>query len=95
MPKVKTTMELPEDAYLSLSSLGYSKKKIAEEARHLLAANLFHKGVLSLGKAAELADMNMERFILFLNDLAIPVINYDEEELEAEFKTVKEFVRSK
>ncbi len=95
MPKVKTTIELSEDAYLSLSSLGYSKKRIAEEAKHLLACNLFQRGVLSLGKAAELAGMEMERFILLLSELNIPVIDYDEEELKAEFKTEKEFVKQK
>jgi predicted HTH domain antitoxin len=95
MPKVITTMELSEDAYLSLSSLGFSKKKIAEEARHLLAANLYQKGMLSLGKSAELSGMNMEQFILLLNDLNIPVVDYDEDELKAEFKTVKGLVKSK
>lgn len=95
MPKVKTTIELSEDAYLSLSSLGYSKKRIAEEAKHLLACNLFQKGMLSLGNAAELSGMKVEKFILLLNELNIPVIDYDEEELKAEFRTEKELARQR
>ena len=45
---------------------------------------------MSLGKAAELAEMPLGRFIDFLNTLEIPVISYDDEELSDEFKTVKE-----
>ena len=45
--------------------------------------------VLSLGKAAELAELKLGAFIHFLNELEIPVIDYDEDELNAEFKIAK------
>ena len=90
MPKIKTVLEIPEDAYLALSASGYSKKKIARDAKELLAARLFKIGTLSLGKAAELAEMSLSRFIDFLDTLEIPVLSYDGEELSDEFKTVKE-----
>ncbi len=89
MRKVKTNLEIPEDAYLALSSSGYSKKRISLEAKSLLAAHLFERGVLSLGKAAELAELNLGAFIHFLDELEIPVIDYDEDELNAEFKIAK------
>jgi len=56
------------------------------EARSLLAAHLFEMGVLSLGKAAELAELGLGVFIRFLDELQISVINFDEDELNAEFK---------
>ncbi len=90
MSKIKTVFEIPEDAYLALSASGYSKEKIARDAKELLAGRLFKIGTLSLGKAAELAEMSLGRFIDFLNTLEIPVISYDDEELSDEFKTVKE-----
>lgn len=89
MRKVKANLEIPEDAYLALSSSGYSKKRISLEAKSLLAAHLFEKCVLSLGKAAELAELSLGVFIRFLDELEIPVIDYDEDELNAEFKTAK------
>lgn len=89
MSKVQIIVDIPEDAYLALSSSGYSKGRISVEAKGLLAAHLFQDGLLSLGKAAELADLNLGTFIDFLNKLNIPVIDYDEEELEAEFKAVE------
>ena len=89
MSKIKTILEIPEDAYLTLSASGYSKKKIAKDAKELLAGRLFKIGILSLGKAAELAEMPLGRFIDFLDTLEIPVISYDDEELIAEFKIVR------
>lgn len=89
MGKVKTKLEIPEDAYLALSSSGYTKQRISYEAKGLLAAHLFRKGVLSLGKAAELAEYNLGAFISFLNELEFPVIDYDNDELNAEFMMAK------
>lgn len=59
------------------------------EAKILLAAHLFERGVLSLGKAAELAELSLGIFIHFLDELEISVIDYDEDELNAEFKIAK------
>ncbi|RLC20703.1 MAG: hypothetical protein DRI57_04210 [Deltaproteobacteria bacterium] len=42
------------------------------------------------GKAAELAELKLGRFINFLDGLKIPVIDYEEDELDAEFKTAME-----
>ena len=89
MDKVKITVDIPEDAYLALSSSGYSKGRISTEVKRLLAAHLFQDGLLSMGKAAELADLNLGTFIDFLNKLKIPVIDYDEDELQAEFKVIE------
>jgi len=89
MRKIKANLEIPEDAYLALTSSGYTKKRISSEAKSFLAAHLFEKGVLSLGKAAELAELNLGAFIRFLDELEIPVIDYDDDELNAEFKIAK------
>lgn len=89
MRKVKMSLEIPEDAYLALSGSGYTKKRISLKAKSLLAAHLFERAVLSLGKAAELAELKLGAFIHFLDELEIPVIDYDEDELKAEFKIAK------
>lgn len=89
MRKIKTNLEIPEDAYIALSSIGYTKERISLEAKSLLVAHLFEKGVLSLGKAAELAEFDIGTFIRFLDELEISVIDYDEDELIFEFKISK------
>lgn len=90
MKKINTTLEIPEEAYLALSSMGYTKDRIAREAREILAAYLFKNGSLSLGKASELAGLRISPFMDLLTRLEIPVIDYDEEEMEAEFQAAKE-----
>lgn len=45
MRKAKTNLEIPEDAYLALATIGYTKKRISLEAKSLLAAHLFERGV--------------------------------------------------
>ena len=94
MRKIKTNLEIPEDAYLALSSIGYTKERISLEARSLLATHLFESGVLSLGKAAELAEFSLGDFIRFLDQLEIPIIDYDEDELNAEFKIAKKLKKA-
>ncbi len=95
MRKVKANLGIPEDAYLALSSSGFTKERISLEAKSLLAAHLFERDVLSLGKAAELAELSLGLFIRFLDELEIPVIDYDEDELSAEFKTAKKLGEAK
>ena len=65
MSNVQITIEIPEDAYLALSSSGYSKGRISKEAKRLLAARLFQNGFLSLGKSAELAELGWEFLLIF------------------------------
>ena len=47
MRKVKTNLEIPEDAYLALANIEYIKKRISLEAKSLLAAHLFERCVFS------------------------------------------------
>ena len=54
--------------------------------RVLLAVKLFEMGRLSLGKAAEFADVGK---IAFMDDLArngVPVINLDDDQLQDELR---------
>lgn len=90
MGKVKAVLEISQDAYLALSSNGYTKERISVEAKRLLAVEFFRRGILSLGKAAELADLNLGGFISLLDASNIPVVDYDNEELDYEFETAKE-----
>ena len=90
MSKIEAILEIPEDTYLTLSCSGYDKERISEEAKRLLSAHLFKNSVLSLGKASELAGLSLSAFIDFLNELGLTVIDYDEDELQAEFATARE-----
>lgn len=86
MAKVQTIIELSEEAYRALSSHGYTKELIAKESRELLALKLFQNKVLTLRKSAIVAQMSLWEFIEFLGKNRIPVINYDESNLQTELK---------
>jgi len=45
-----------------------------------LAVKLYTEHVVSMGRAAKIAGMSLEKFMSFLGSLGIPVIDYDPEE---------------
>lgn len=47
----------------------------------MIAARLYERGVLSLGRAAEVADMSKWAFAEILPDYGVSVINYPASEL--------------
>jgi len=88
MSAVKAIINLPEDLYLSLSSLGLTKDKLAQESRKLLALKFYKGKILSLGKAAELSGLSKWDFIEYLGENEVPVVDYDEDEIKREFRIV-------
>lgn len=76
---------VPEDVYLALRARGLFREALVEESRRLLAVRYYRDRVLSLGQAARLAGMSRWAFVDFLSDSDVPVIDYTDEELEAEF----------
>lgn len=82
--------EVPEDIYLTLRARGLFRETLAEQSRRLLALRYYRDRILSLGKAARLADMTRWEFIDFLAENDVPVIDLSDEELEAEVAAVDE-----
>lgn len=71
------TIEMSEDlqALLERSLLG--SRPLSEQVRLALAIHLFQEGVISVGKAAELAHEPRSRFERLLVDMGIPPVRYD------------------
>lgn len=68
------------------------EKSLQEEARRILAIQFFKERKLSLGKAAELAGMDKDDFVVILGMNGIDIYQYTERELEQEFEAVDRFV---
>lgn len=64
-----------------LISTGKSKKAFEQEMRFLLAVKLFELGRLTIGKAAELCNMNKIQFMDELGRMEIAVINLDDDQI--------------
>ncbi|PWH19832.1 MAG: hypothetical protein DDG58_04110 [Ardenticatenia bacterium] len=79
---------IPEDVLRTLQASGVFSEELARDARQLLAMHFYQKRFLSLGKAARLAGLERWRFIELLSENRVPVIDYSDAELAAEFTAV-------
>ncbi len=68
------------------------EKDLQEELRRIIAMHFFEKRKISLGKAAELSGMNKDDFVTFLGRNKVDIFQYNDEELEREFKMVDDLV---
>ena len=80
--------QLPQDIYLTLQAGGLFREALAQKSRHLLAVYCYQRRLLSLGKAARLAELNRWDFMDLLAEHNVPVLNYSDDELATEFAAV-------
>ncbi len=79
-------VQYPDDLLLAS---GKPRSVLEEELKFQLAVRLFEVGQLSLGKAAELAGLSKLRFADELGRMKIPVVNLDDEEIQAELSAIR------
>ena len=83
------TIEVPEEilALLRQSRLGGRAEE--EQVRMALAVLLFQQGVISVGRAAELAGEPRATFELLLGEIGIPPVRYDVEDYERDKEAIQ------
>lgn len=86
MKTARLSIDIAEDVYSTLRIEGYTKVKLEKTARQNLAISLFSEGVLSFGKAAELAGMDKWNFLDLLREKKIPFFELTEDEITEEYK---------
>lgn len=64
-----------------------------KEAKMMLAAQLYEKGRLSLGQAAQLAGYSKATFMELLGEFGVSIINYSAEELDQDIKNASNYHR--
>ena len=84
-PTITIETQVPEDVYETLQARGVFREQLSERALELLAMRFYKERALSLGQAARLAGRSRWMFTELLSTNGIPVIDYTDEELEAEF----------
>ncbi len=85
MPTI--TYELPAR---TLSALRLSVREFAREMMTAACVQWYSQGIISQGKAAEIAGMSRGEFIDELARRGVPVIQVTEEELERELEYLRE-----
>ena len=79
MPKIE--LEISDDLLLALNE---DEKEFEKTIKLYTALQLYREHKLTLGQAAELADLNKDEFMMLCGRHGIPVINYDSNDLESE-----------
>lgn len=88
-----TTIELElDDAIVSL--LEGQNQPLEASALELMVLELYRRGEISSGKAAELLRINRFEFIKHASQLGIPYFNITKEELDAEIAELSQWRQS-
>lgn len=74
------TLELPDTVNID-----------EQEAKTMLAANLYENGTLSLGQAAELAGYTKRTFMELLGKYGVSVFNYPASDLEKDISNAENY----
>lgn len=82
----KMELSIAEDILLALNE---KPSEFLKDMRIFAAIKFFEIGKLSIGKAAELAEMNKIDFIELLSKQRISVYNYPPEELEEDINNIQ------
>ncbi len=88
---IKIEFELPKELFYKDRII--TQTLVKAEALTRLAATFYSDGSLSLGKAAQIANISKQDFLDFLASHNIP-LNYDVRELDEDLSTVKEFLQN-
>ena len=86
MKKAEIHFEIPEDI---LTALNQDINEFTRQSRLYTALQLYKNNKLSFGKAAELAGISRDDFLIELDKNEIDFIAYDPSELETELKILR------
>jgi len=86
MERVKIHMEVSKDF---LYAFDLNENKLSRELKLLAAIELYREHKISMGKAAEFAEMDKYMFQKELTSRDIPTIDYDIEDVRAESEILK------
>jgi len=83
------------DATLLKSMKAVGLPQPNDVVRESIALFLFQKKLISIGKAADLANMSLAQFMDLLESLNIPQAEYTEDDLAADMATTRKLKRGK
>lgn len=89
MATTTVEVEIPEELVSLLKRSKLGDRPIAEQLRVALAIQLLQEGVISTGKAAELAGQPRAVFQLMLGEMGIPASTYTLDDYENDKKTLE------
>jgi len=92
MERVKIHMEVSKDFFYAFD---LNENRLSRELKLLAAIELYREHKISMGKAAEFAEMDKYMFQKELASRDIPTIDYDIEEVKVESEILKKIRKKK
>jgi predicted HTH domain antitoxin len=83
---VKVEMNFAPDVLVAMQMIGLYGDRLEQEMKRVMAVDLFRRGLLSTGKAAELADMRLADFMDLLLAYDVPIVEYTIEDYEKDMR---------
>jgi predicted HTH domain antitoxin len=90
-----TEVAIPEELLNVLKRSRLGRLPIDEQVRAALAIQLFQEGVISIGRAAELANESRVGMELLLIDMGIPVVHLNLADYEREIAALEQIQDTK
>ncbi len=81
-------IDVSADVLALLQQSRLATRSEAEQVHFALAVLLFEEGVISLGKAAELAGESRSSFEALLREMSIPSVRYDESDYARDVEAI-------
>lgn len=86
-------VEIPEELLERLQHSRLGRQSTANQVKIALAIHLFLEGLISIGKAAELAGEPRIDFEWLLSEIGLPVARYDFADYEHDLRAIDEAER--
>lgn len=81
MEPVTVEVTFSPEVYVAMQMIGLEKAELAAEMKRATAINLFRRGLLSIGKAAELADISLADIMGLLAENGLALAEYSMDDL--------------
>lgn len=88
-----TTIDIPEEVLALLQRSRLGSRASADQVRAALAIHLYLEGLISIGKAAELAGVPRVDFEWLLVEIGLPTVRYDLADYEQDLSGLAEAER--
>ena len=83
------TIEVPEEILAMLRQSHLGGRSEEEQVRMALAIHLFQQGLISVGRAAELAGEPRATFELLLGEMGIPPVRYTLQDYREDIEAIE------
>jgi predicted HTH domain antitoxin len=84
--RVTVEISFSPEVFVAMKMIGLDGERLSKEMKRTMAIDLFKRGLLSIGKAAELAEICLADFMEILVKEGVAVVEYTLEDLRKDME---------